>query len=777
MLPHRRSPLASRPPSRSEFPPCTSTGLGSKRSTGLGRRFVTLLAALVLLPSLDYAASIRGTVFDPQGRAVAAAKVTLLTPLNAVEERSTGGSGQYSFTALSRGRYKLVASAPGFDCAPVEITLEAGQDLSVDLQLKIGVTQQQVVVSASLGGALASQVGSSVSVVSAQQMDDRGDRTVSDALREVPGLVVSQSGRWGGATSLFARGGDSDYNLVELDGIEMNQFGGAFDFSALDSAGVERVEVTPSPESALYGTNAVSSVVDIVTHRGDGPPHFWLREEAGSFSTWRIGAGASGLTHGFSWAVDASRLDSAGVVANDQYRNQTALVSLSYPSAGRHQLSFHFIGDANAAGAPGPYGSDPDGLFSGIDRYSRDKQNLFGYAVSDSEQISPRFRQVTTATFSTNDSYYRSPFGDSYSDNLRGVLNTRSEVLLSNRDFLVGGFEYNREQIRDTYIADPSGMPFLLPRTTLAYFLENRWVPNARWTVIAGIRTDDIRTRALPPDASGERPAIPATSVTQANPHVAVAWMARGGGPALGETRIHASLGTGIRAPSGFDLAFTNNPGLKPERSLAFDAGLDQHFWGGRALFKAAYFYTRYKDQIEVLGGSLTNLSTFTSANLGNSRADGLETSFELRPTPTLDFNAGYTLLSTAILALRGTDVALTPFQVGQPLLRRPRNSGFYAITWKRKRITLETDGYLRGKALDLEPNLGTYACEIDLPCLFENKGYTVLDGGFSYRLNRGFELYGRLYNFLDRHYEEVLGYPALPLNFVAGFRYNFPRE
>ncbi|HUI43826.1 MAG TPA: TonB-dependent receptor [Terriglobia bacterium] len=735
---------------------------------------------LLLAAPLSYASSLHGAVLDPQSRPVAAAKVTLLSPLNAVEERSTDATGRYSFQALAPGRYRLVAEAAGFSTAAAEVALRARQDQRFDLHLKLGVAQQQVVVSASLGGALASEVGSSVSVVSAQQMDNRGDRTVFDTLRDVPGVAVVQSGRWGGVTSLFVRGGESDYNLVLVDGIQLNQFGGSFDFAPLATDGVERVEVTRSPESALYGTNAVSSVVDIVSHRGDGPPRFSLREEAGSFASWRIGAGASGLAKGFGWAAEASRLDSGGVVANDQYRNQSALLSLSYPAGGRRQFSFHFFGNAGDAGDPGPYGSDPDHLFIRLDTYSRDKQNLFGYAFSYSEQLSARFRQVTTATVSTNNSYFRSPFGDSYSDNLRAVLNTRSEVQVSNRDFLVGGFEYNREQIRDTYIADASNAPFLLPRTTLAYFVENRWAPGSRWTVTAGARADDIRTRALSADAFGERPAIPKAAIRQVDPHVAVAWLARDGGGrgwAVGATRLHASFGTGIRMPSGFELAFTNNPRLKPERSLSFDAGVEQHLLGGRAVLSASYFYNRFKDQIEVLGGSLTNLSTFTSANLGNARAQGLEASFRWQPTPALQIDTGYTFLQTSILALDGTDLALAPFRVGQPLLRRPRTSGFYTIVWNRKRLTLESGAYFRGRALDLEPNLGAYACALDLPCLFENHAYARVDGGFSFRLYRGFEVYGRLYNLLDRHFEEVLGYPALPLNFAAGIRFQFPGE
>jgi len=105
---------------------------------------------------------------------------------------------------------------------------------------------------------------------------------------------------------------------------------------------------------------------------------------------------------------------------------------------------------------------------------------------------------VATATVSTNDYDSLSPSGDEFTHNLRAVFNTRSEVLISNQNFLAGGFEYHREQIKDTYIAD-ANKPFLLPRTTLAYFAENRRMPTGQWSIMAGVRVDDIRTGALPP--------------------------------------------------------------------------------------------------------------------------------------------------------------------------------------------------------------------------------------------------------------------------------------
>ncbi|MFB3922397.1 MAG: TonB-dependent receptor [Terriglobia bacterium] len=731
------------------------------------------LALLVLLTGIPAkAATIEGTVLDPSGAAVAGARVNLLAGPRPLDDRQADTRGHFAFANLPAGTYQLVGNAPGFTASSAEVEVADGDSKSVDLRLALSAVQQQVVVSAALGGGLAPQLGSSVSVVTRQEIERQDAQNVFEVLRDVPGVGATQAGRRGGATGVFLRGGNSNYNLVMIDGIEVNQFGGDFDFASLPADGVDRVEVLRGPQSALYGSNAVTGAINIVSRRGQGPPHFTALAEGGSYTTRRFALGGAGLTRGLGWAFDLSRLDSGGVVANDDYHNQSAFLSLGYSRSPRRQVNFHFFGNANSAGAPGPYGSDPLGLFTGLDLISRNKQNLFGYQANYAEQISRRFRQVVNASLATNDYYFRTPFGDSYSNNLRGVVNTRSEITVSNSDFLVAGFEYNRERIKNTFIADASGAPFLLPRVSYAYFAENRWNPSRRWVVVVGVRIDDVRTHELPPDGFGLRPLLPAGSFTRTNPRVAVTYLAREGTSGrVGGTRLHGTFGTGIRAPSGFELAFTNNPRLRPEKSLSFDSGVEQRFFNDRAVFDATYFFNRFKDQIVVLGGSLTNLSSFVSDNLANARAHGLESSLRVRPSQAWEFGAHYTWLNSAILAVDGTTLTQSPFVVGQPLLRRPRNSGGFNAAWRHGRVSLNLDGSWRSKVLDVEPNFGAFGG------LFTNKGYTLANAGFSYRLPRGVEIYGRLNNLLNQKYEEAFGFPSLRLNFLAGARFNFPAE
>ncbi len=292
------------------------------------------------------------------------------------------------------------------------------------------------------------------------------------------------------------------------------------------------------------------------------------------------------------------------------------------------------------------------------------------------------------------------------------------------------------------------------------------------------MRVDNIRTGDLPADEDDGRPFIPASSITQVDPRISVAYLARQSGDGFfGATRIHGSFGTGIRPPDGFELGSTDNPELKPEKNVSFDSGVEQRFWGDKGVLDTTFFYNRYKDQIVTLGGSFANLSTFSSANIANSRAYGLENSLRLHPMRSLEVVAEYTWLNTAILALDGStsDVQL-PFSVGQQLIRRPRSSAGYDVTWTHKRLMLNSNASIRGAVFDLEPNYGSYACtELNLPCLFWSKGYVDVNAGFAYQLPRGVQIYGHLNNFLNQHYEESFGYPALRLNFISGIRFNFP--
>jgi len=720
-------------------------------------------------------ASLAGTVFDPDGRVVAGARVTLLHAMAQLEERETNSEGKFQFEGLLAGTYQIVSTSANFDQYPVEINLQGDEKRVVDLHLKLSALQDRVVVSVAPGGALTSTIASSVSVVTAEEIDDRGAQVAADVLRGLPGVEINQSGGRGTVTSAFIRGGNSNYNLVMIDGIELNDFGGGFDLSPLPAEGVEQIEVIRGPESALYGSNAVSGVINIETIHGDGPPHFSFLGEAGSLYTWRVATTGAGLNKGFSWAYSLSRLQTRGQIRNDGYRNQNSTVSLGYSRSPRRKFNVNFLGYNGVVGLPGPWGSDPEGLFPGRDPATHQNQNLFGYQAQEVEQFSSRFQQVTTVSVSTDRITFFSPTdGNSFTNNLRVVANTRSEVAVSSQDTLVAGFEYDRDQFKNLFVEGTSDLPFLLGRNSYAFFAENRWNPSDRWFINVGVRVDDLQTDSVPVNSDTGQPGIPANTLAKVTPRISAAYVARqgDGDGFFGGTRLHASFGTGFRAPDGFELAFTNNPDLKPEESTSYDAGIEQRMAHDRAILDVTYFYNKFKDQIVSVGDLPSN---FDSENIGKSRAWGVETTIRIHPFRSFEFSGTYTWMNTAILALDGFAEPAQPFTVGEPLLRRPRNAAGFNATWTKKRLMLNMNGTIRGAVLDVEPNDGTFACELGLTCLFRNHGYELMNAGFAYQLPKGIEIYGRLNNFLNQRYEEAFGFPSLRLNFMAGFKIQIP--
>ena len=158
-------------------------------------------------PSPAHGASIHGTVYDPDGRAVAGAQVSLLASMVAVAQTETDGHGEYHFDALRGGTYTVAANLPGLTKVSGETKLQSADALTIDLHLDLSAVQEQVIVSASLGGALAPQIGSSVTVVGQQEIEDEGAETLADALRNLPGVAINRTGQTGAVTSAFIRGG------------------------------------------------------------------------------------------------------------------------------------------------------------------------------------------------------------------------------------------------------------------------------------------------------------------------------------------------------------------------------------------------------------------------------------------------------------------------------------------------------------------------------------------------------------------------------------------
>lgn len=716
---------------------------------------------LILLPVSLAAADLRGTVLDPSGSAIPGAQVSAVNRLGLVDQSDTDRQGAFVLRVHDTAGIRVVVTAGGF--ATRTVAPASGEPLGIRMEIAPQVDSVRVVGS-SIDVPMSEQ-GSSVSVISHEEIAQRNEPMAADLLRYLPGLSLTQNGSRGAAASLLIRGGDADFNLVQIDGVPVNAFGGAFDFAHIPADSLERIEVVRGPQSAVYGSYANTGVVNLVTRGAPESPSIDVLAEGGTYHERRFAAGGGGTVKGFGLSAWASRLDDDGPVQNSGYHNENISVSLGRNFA-RQGFQFHGGFASNQSGAPGPWGSDPLHLFSGIDTVSRDKNNSSDYLVHYYADLAPRLRQEFIGSFFQNHSFFGSPFGDSFNRDLRGHAETRTLASISPWYTAAFGFAWTREEEKNTWITDSGSRLSPLHRDQEGVYWENRLVFHQSLFLNAGVRAEFIRTATLPADNAYGRPDVPGHGITQVNPKVALAWAARA------SSRLHASFGTGIRPPGGFDLAFTNNPGLRPERTASFDAGLEQRFLGNHLALEATYFYNRFSDLIVSLGGSLARLSSYKSDNLANSRAQGAELSGRWQPGRAFSVSAAYTYLKSEILSLNGS-AGLAPdfFRVGQELLRRPSHSGTLVGTYTRGRVSANVAGYFRGSVLDVEPNLGASAG------LFRNPGYTNLGVNLNYRVAPGLTLYGNLRNALNQHYEEAFGYPSPRLNFVAGMKFSFARK
>jgi outer membrane cobalamin receptor len=737
---------------------------------------LSLAADAAVVSTAADAGTVSGRVLDPDGRPVPGATVLVVAEGQPLLTTTTNGRGEFAIDAPDGIRADIRVALAGFRSRTLTVDATGARDLG-EIKLEIGAVFEGVVVSAAQVEIPLSEAASSVTVLSAAELQASQVRTVADALRTVPGMAVVTTGGHGAVTGVFPRGGESNFTLVMVDDVPVNAFGGEYDFGNLSTENVERIEIVRGPQSALFGSNAIGSVVRIVTRKG-GAPAVSATIEGGGYDTVRTAAATSGSAGRFEWGASAERMGSDGfngrqtsdglTVANDDYERIAGGLVAGW-RAGRATLRGQFRQENDERGTPGPFGTNPIGAYGGIDTISRGTNDQTTGSFSASVPLSPRVRTLFQAGYYSLRSDFASPdffipgaVSETESSSRRVSGRAQVDISLTPTLGLTGGAEFQAERATSTFITGPSFTPVPVKRRLAGYYSELRWNHERRVLVTGGLRIDDIDREPLPGATPDD------DRVVSVNPRLAVAWIVEPGAANL--TKVRASAATGIRPPGAFEIAFTSNPALKPERSVSGEAGIEQGFAGGRARVDAVAFYNRYDDLI-VAVGSFGGSSRYTTDNISNARARGIELAvdaghrvFSSRP---LDLHArvAYTFIDSDVLAVDGDEQAPPPFAVGDPLLRRPRHQFSAEVTGRVGAVTAFISGRARGQVLDVEPSLGTFGG------LHYADGFTVWNSGLTYRVARRVELFGRVENLFDRTYEEALGFPALGRRATLGLR------
>src|SRR5687767_14220094 len=267
-----------------------------------------------------FAGELRGKVTDPDGRAVAKAEVIVHGATATPQRVTSSDDGSYVIANIPAGSYSVFAVAPGFVSNAISVDVTDAQPAIADLKLRISAINETLVVSAAQIDQPLSRTPDSVTVIGGAEIDAKQQYTLGSALRSVPGLTLQQSGGPGSLTSLFTRGGESDYTLVLVDGVRVNAFGGGLDFSQVPLQDVERIEVLRGPQSALYGADAIGGVIQVMTRSG-GDPSAQAQFGAGSRNMRRAAASTSGEAGGLRWQLGGNYVEDegfTGTAANGQ---------------------------------------------------------------------------------------------------------------------------------------------------------------------------------------------------------------------------------------------------------------------------------------------------------------------------------------------------------------------------------------------------------------------------------------------------------------------------
>lgn len=607
------------------------------------------------------------------------------------------------------------------------------------------VAVDSLVVTATRVATPISKVTAAVTVLDGAELQRRGVRNVGEALRTVAGANIVQSGSYGANTSLFLRGGESDYVQVLIDGVQVNSPGEQFNFGTLAIEDVERIEIVKGPASVLYGSDAVTGVIQLFTRRRVGAPSGEIRIAAGRGD--KIGAQADGaFNNGFvngelaggtsdaSYSLGVSHYGTEGVYAfNNEHRN-TSLTTratlrvapgTSVSGVARYQASrYHIPTDGSGHLTDRNQFQDNDGLAVGVSARhdfspqlsaQLDLQHNHNDAISDDR---PDDAGDTLG-------FFRFHSDERFS---RQTLGLRLNYLLGVSTFTLGG-ELERQSNRGSSSSPFGDSPENTERRRNQAVYAQLLADWSRITLQLGARAEDN-------EQFGNFGTYRAGISMRVTPRL----------------RLRASAGTAFKEPRFFEQFaegfVRGNPDLRPEQSRSFDLGADLSV--GAAAFSASLFAQKFTDLIQYVGAPALPTDP-NYVNVAGARASGLELASTLS-LARLIVHASYTLLDTKVTDEGdGQDPSFTK---GDELLRRPQHSASLTATLLFARGSLSAGATCVGERADLD--FASFpASRVTLPA------YTRVDLSGEYRLNGALTATMKLENALDEAYQEVLGFPA----------------
>jgi len=603
-----------------------------------------------------------------------------------------------------------------------------------------------------------------VTVLEGAELEARGIIFLLDALREIPGVQVVRTGSIGGTTSVFLRGGNSNFVKVLLDGVPLNEPGGRFDFGTFTLENVERIEVVRGPSSVLYGSDAVSGVIQIFTKPGTGEPRVRAQIRGGNLGSWGVEGSALGATDRVSWSSSLGRSASGGGYAfNSGFESLVGSSRVELFPGEPTRLTLSARLQETVSRFPTDSNGDP------VDRNQFTYDDGVALAIEGIHALAPGVEaRILLRSASSERGYENEP--DSPADSMGfGFRSVRQGNVLRRggdarvvwsgaRGSLSSGVDWEVERERRLSRTESnfgggvsvSSDGLQEARWTVAGYTDGVWVGPARSRWNLGVRADEneVFGRFLTGQAGVVLP-LPA-----------------------GLGRVRSSVGSAYKAPT-FSHQFAaspfevGNPDLQPESSRSAELGWDAGLFQNRLVVGVGAFRQAYTDLIQYAFRG-EGLPSYWNEAEATSR--GVEAMLRWQPRAGWDVGAEGTWLNAQLQTVNGES---PPAGTDTRLLRRPARSltgnlrAPLPVAGARGGVTLTQVGSRVDEDFRSWPStrvtLPSYlSTDVDLqvPVRLRKEGAPAL---LTLRVN----------NALDERYETVVGFPGVGRTFLAGIRWN----
>jgi len=601
------------------------------------------------------------------------------------------------------------------------------------------------------------ELANSISTIDSSEISNKSSFNAFDVLRNEYGMSFSQQGTKASVSNVYIRGANSSHTLVLIDGVEVNlpsDPSNFYNFFSLPTENISRIEVLRGPQSTLYGSNALAGVINIISAQGTGKPVSNISIEGGSYNTFKGTVSSLGKLDKFNYSIGLSRIKSDGYSAASEKYNTDSLNSferdgyqldninliIGYEFLDNFKTDFVIRYNKSNSGLDQSFGSpefwdDPTYVFDQKEFFIRGQARLNLLDNKWNQKFGlTYFSNVREYSFDTSAASFYSSWSNY--DGKKYKADWQNDFQFFENNLITAGVEFELEETSSEYYLisnfNPPDYASIIPKVdvnTFGVFIQDQFKVGESFFGTMGVRLDKNSQFG--------------SAFTY---RIAPAYMFWKTG-----TKFKATLGTGFKAPSLFYLydPLYGNPELDPEKSLGWDAGVEQFFWSEGFSFGATYFFNKFDSMFGF------DPITFKTININKAETKGVEIFTKAVVTEGFDVKANYTYT-------KAIDKSENTADYDKQLVRRPEHKAGMFLSYSFTQSANANIEFIYVGERE-EPDFINYPSRIIMP------DYFLINLAAHYDLFSFLRLQGRIENLLDKQYEEIYGYGTAGFSVYCG--------